>query len=344
MQQHRLEIERRALAIRAVIRRKYYPDLPDAPNDHFDGKRFFNPESSPRRRGDLLRWLRNRQNVPWQTVTDFQQPAPPAERSQCPVVTWINHATVLIQIADWNVLTDPVFSNRVSPSSTIGPRRHHPPGVDFDHLPPIDVVLISHAHYDHLDRTSIRRLISRHDPLIVAGLGLARWLKKCGSQRVVTIDWWQNVAADLPGLAISGVPARHWSKRSLFDRNRSLWLGYWLHSAKYGPIYFAGDTGYGAHFRQIRDRLGKPALALLPIGAYEPRWFMAPQHMNPDDAVRAHLDLGAHRSIGIHFATFKLTDEGRLDPVTALAQARERHALAEDAFQAPAFGQSFSMD
>lgn len=316
-------------------------DLPDRASDHFDGERFFNPQPSTRH-GNLLQWLVRRQSTPWTPAEPAPLPPAPPARSDTLRVTWINHATVLIQVAGQNILTDPVYSDRVSPFSSLGPRRHHAPGVAFDDLPTIDMVLISHAHYDHLDRATVARLIARDNPLFVAGLGLKQWFERLGTRRVTTIDWWQT--ADTPeAVTITGVPARHWSRRGVFDRNRSLWLGYWLAHPDHGSVYFAGDTGYGAHFREIRDRLGAPTVALLPIGAYEPRWLMAPQHMNPTDAVAAHRDLGAERSIGIHFGTFKLTDEGRLDPVAALAAARLDQGVEAHDFIAPSCGHGYDI-
>lgn len=328
-----------------MFRPRAATDLPAQPNDHFDGKRFFNPQRSARR-GNVLQWLLGgqRQNVPWdRAIAAPLFPAePPPAHSNALRVTWINHSTLLIQVGGENILTDPVYSDRVSPWQSIGPRRHHAPGVAFDALPPIDTVLISHAHYDHLDRPTIDRLIARDNPLFIAGLGLKPWFMQRGTQRITTLDWWQT--AERPGsssLSITAVPARHWARRGLFDRNRTLWVGFWLAHPQYGALFFAGDSGYGPHFRAIRDRLGTPDIALLPIGAYEPRWFMQPQHMNPADAVTAHQDLGARQSIGIHFNTFKLTDEGRQEPVTALAAARRDQGIEDSAFHAPSPGQHF---
>ncbi|GAB3682330.1 MBL fold metallo-hydrolase [Salinisphaera aquimarina] len=312
-------------------------------SDHFDGHRFHNAEPIEHGFGDLLRWMRTRENHPWQRVSGFAPPPPPPARVNDGLrITWINHATVLIQVAGVNILTDPVFSERVSPLPGFGPRRYHPPGVAFDNLPPVDVVLISHAHYDHLDRASIKRLASRFDPLFVTGLGLADWFAGTGARHVVTADWWQQVA--LPGqLSLTVTPARHWTRRGLGDRNRTLWASYWIDTPA-GGVYFAGDTGAGPHFGAIRARLGSPRVALLPIGAYEPRWFMAQQHMNPADAVQAHRQLGAAHSVGIHFATFKLSDEARFAPVDDLAQALSQAGLTRHDFWAPAFGAGYSFD
>lgn len=305
--------------------------------DHFDGRVFHNAERIEHGFSDLLRWMRTRDNHPWQRVAGFTPPPAPPERVTDMRITWINHSTVLIQVDGLNVLTDPIWSDRAGPLSALGPHRYHPPGIRFDDLPPIDAILISHAHYDHLDLATVRRLAAAHDPLFVAGLGLAPLLKSAGTTRVATLDWWHTRTL-APGIELHATPAQHWANRSPFDRNRTLWVGYYLNSRR-GGIYFAGDTGMAPHFEAIRDRLGAPRIALLPIGAYEPRWFMAQQHMNPADAVTAHQRLGAAQSIGIHFGTFKLSDEGQTAPIDALVAARERAGLAASAFKAPAFGE-----
>lgn len=307
--------------------------------DHFDGRVFHNAEPVKHGFGDLIRWLRTRDNHPWQRITDFiPSPAPP-KRVADARVTWINHSTVLLQVDELNLLTDPIWAARASPLSSLGPHRYHPPGTRFANLPPIDAVLISHAHYDHLDLPTVRRLAAAHDPLFIAPLGLAPLLHGAGARRVETMDWWQTLTLS-PEVELHATPAQHGANRSPFDRNRTLWCGYYLKTS-HGGIYFAGDTGMAPHFETIRDRLGPPRMALLPIGAYEPRWFMRQQHMNPDDAVAAHQILGAAQSIGIHFATFKLSDEGQHAPVEALARACEQAGLAPRAFRAPAFGESF---
>lgn len=312
-------------------------------SDHFDGSRFHNDEPIDHGFDDLWRWMTTRDNQPWTAVEQFNAPTPPPARvAQGLLVTWINHSTVLIQADGVNILTDPVFSERVSPVQWFGPRRYHPPGVAFEDLPTIDVVLISHAHYDHLDRPSVMRLARRFNPLFIAGLGLERWLQDAGAQRVATGDWWDTIA--LPGnLQLTVTPARHWSRRGIFDRNRTLWTSYWVDTAA-GGVYFAGDTGLAPHFRHIHERLGSPRVSLLPIGAYEPRWFMRQQHMNPADAVEAHRQLGSRQSIGIHFATFKLSDEARFAPVDDLASARENAGLEGEDFWAPAFGEGYRFE
>jgi L-ascorbate metabolism protein UlaG (beta-lactamase superfamily) len=222
------------------------------------------------------------------------------------LVTLVNHSTVLLQQAGSTILTDPIWSERCSPVSGIGPRRHRAPGVEFDRLPPIDTVVLSHNHYDHLDLPTLRRLSARGGSTFVAPLGVACFLVSHGIGPVRELDWGDSL--NVPGTAIHSVPAFHFSGRGLFDRNRTLWCGYMIESPL-GMIYFAADTGFGAHFGWIRERFGPSRIALLPIGAFEPRWFMSPIHMNPEDAVKAHRILGAVTSIAIHHGTFRLSDE-----------------------------------
>ena len=213
---------------------------------------------------------------------------------------------MLLQQPGCNILTDPIWSARCGPAWFIGPRRHREPGVEFRHLPPLHAVLISHNHYDHLDLPTLRRLAARGGATFVVPLGVAPFLKSHGIGPARELDWGDSL--DLPGATVHSVPAFHFSARGLFDRNRTLWCGYLIESA-FGKVYFAADTGFGPHFAWIRDRFGPPRLALLPIGAYEPRWFMSPIHMNPDEAAEAHRIIGAATSIAIHHGTFQLADE-----------------------------------
>jgi L-ascorbate metabolism protein UlaG (beta-lactamase superfamily) len=221
-----------------------------------------------------------------------------------------------------NLLTDPVWSDRVSPVNWIGPRRHRAPGLRFEDLPPIDPILLSHNHYDHLDLPTLRRLAGVHHPRVLVPLGVGAFLRANGIGRVAELDWWQR-AEDTGALRIAAVPARHFSGRGLRDRDATLWCGYAIEGAA-GPVYFAGDTGWGPHFDEIRRRLGSVRLALLPVGAFQPRWFMGPVHLSPEDAVAAHLALGASTSVGIHYGTFRIADDGFDEPRVELERALAR--------------------
>ncbi len=289
--------------------------------------------------GRVLRWLATRKAPHWPDVEAPPGPPPPYEVSGPALqATVVNHATVLLQMDGINVLTDPIWSARCSPVSFAGPRRHRPPGLRFEDLPPIHLVLLSHNHYDHLDLPTLRRLAAVHAPAVVTGLGNAPLLERAGLSVVHELDWWDSVP--VPGradLTVTATPAQHFSGRSPLDRDRSLWCGLALHGSS-GAAFFAGDSGYGEHFRAIRERLGAPRLALLPIGAYEPDWFMRPVHMTPRDAVRAHLDLAAGTSIGIHYGTFPLSDESPDAPPAELARARAEANLPERAFFTPPHG------
>jgi L-ascorbate metabolism protein UlaG (beta-lactamase superfamily) len=211
-----------------------------------------------------------------------------------------------------------MYSQCAGPLGVLGPRRVRQPGVRFDDLPPISTVLLSHNHYDHCDLPTLRRIAKRFDPIVVTPLGNARLVRSAGIRRVEELDWWE--AATSSPLPITSTPARHFSARTPFDRNRALWGGFVLRAGRV-RVLFAGDTAYTPLFHDIRERLGPIDLALLPIGAYEPRWFMQAVHMNPAEALQAHLDLGATESIGMHFGTFQLTTEGIDEPVRALADA-----------------------
>jgi L-ascorbate metabolism protein UlaG (beta-lactamase superfamily) len=309
--------------------------MPYPVSDHFDGERFWNLDRSKTiKKGfrDVLKWkLSPRPLGAWPTRIEnkFIPELPRSLDAGQVAVTGINHATDLIQFQGLNLLTDPVFSERVSPVSWIGPRRVRPPGVAFDALPRIDVVLISHNHYDHMDLPTLVRLYRRDRPRFIVPLGNARILS--GIAGVVELDWWQDLSVD--DATITLVPVQHWSGRSLFDRRRALWGGFHIRRGA-ATAFFAGDTGYGDHFAMIRERLGSPGLSILPIGAYEPRWFMKDQHINPDEAVRAHLDLGSRVSVGMHFGTFRLTDEGIDDPVVALEESRRSRSVPDDSFLA----------
>ena len=215
------------------------------------------------------------------------------------------------------VLTDPVFSARCSPVQWAGPRRARPPGLALAALPPVDLVVVSHNHYDHMDLPSLRALAARGTRHAITSAGNEHMLRRAGFTQVDALDWWESAPAG--PLRVTATPARHFSRRGLFDANRSLWAGFAMQGPD-GHVLFAGDSGAGPHWRDIHVRLGAPDLALLPIGAYEPRWLMAPVHMNPAEAAQAHRDLQARCSIGMHFGTFQLTDEAIDAPPRALAE------------------------
>jgi L-ascorbate metabolism protein UlaG (beta-lactamase superfamily) len=249
-------------------------------------------------------------------------------------ITFIGHASFLIRLPGAVVLTDPVFSERCSPVSWAGPKRVRPPGIALADLPRPDVVLLSHNHYDHMDFPSLRAVQARYAPRFITTLGNARTLAKLGIV-ATELDWWQDTTAG--ALSITATPARHFSARTPFDRNRTLWSGFMIDGGA-GTVLFAGDSGAGPHWADIRRQLGAPDVALLPIGAYEPRWFMAPVHMNPAEAVEAHVALGARRSVGMHFGTFQLTDETIDAPLHALNVAVG--AIGADTFRTMDFGET----
>jgi L-ascorbate metabolism protein UlaG (beta-lactamase superfamily) len=309
------------------------PGYDGPPSEHFDGHRFFNPGSGAGGRsfGDFLRWQRTRQRVRWpEWVANRATPALPRElHSDQIALTFINHITFLVQFRGLNILTDPVYSQRVSPFRSAGPKRVRDPGLAFKDLPPVHLVLISHNHYDHLDIETLLRLQDVHSPRFVTSLGNRAFLREFGIDAVDELDWWTHV--EIAGAKVTLTPAQHWSSRRPRNRNRTLWGGFIVQSREQ-QVYFAGDTGYGGHFRDVRERFGSVDIALLPIGAYEPRWFMRDQHMNPEDAVQAHLDLQPQVSVGTHFGCFQLTDEGIDDPPRDLATARDKHGVRANDF------------
>ena len=306
-------------------------------SDHFDGTRFFNPVGmGPPPLSAVPKMLRE-PAVPWPAHIDQPVVKPPALDDALAVVTFIGHSTFLIQTAAGNILTDPMYSERAGPLNRMGPRRVRQPAVAFDDLPPIAIVLLSHNHYDHCDRRTLRRLGERFDPLVVTPLGNGPLVRGSGVRRVEELDWWEDArGAQFP---IALTPAQHFSARTPFDRNRALWGGFVLRPSAM-RIYFAGDSADAPFFPDLARRLGPIDLALLPIGAYEPRWFMRAVHMNPEEAVQAHLDVGARLSVGMHFGTFQLTKEGIDEPLRALEAARHARGVAPGAFRTLRFGES----
>jgi len=313
------------LAAAAALNARFAaPRYEGPPSEHFDGRAFRNRVPiGDRGLLDVLRWRLARDVDAWD---DYDPPATvpavPDERvhGEALRVTFVGHASVLIQTAGLNVLTDPIWSERASPVSWAGPARHAPPGIRFEDLPPIDAVLVSHNHYDHLDVDTLERLAAEHGPAIWVPLGNAALLGEHDVGGGRDLDWWDRVElAD--GVWLSCVPARHFSGRALTDRGAALWAGFVLETPG-GVVYFAGDTGDGPHFEQTRARFGAPRLALLPIGAYLPPWFMSPVHVDPREAAEVHLRLGARTSLAIHFGCFELGDDGPTQPAEELAAAR----------------------
>jgi N-acyl-phosphatidylethanolamine-hydrolysing phospholipase D len=309
-------------------------------------------EFAPRGLGELIswKWAALRQGLPPPPREPVPVVAPDlaflsanakAGGAMDPSVTWIGHATALLQLGGLNVLTDPIFSERASPVSFAGPRRAQPPGLALAQLPRIDLVVISHNHYDHCDLPSLRALAAQPGgpPLILVPLGLKRWLTEEGITAVEEMDWWER--RRLGALEVVMTPVQHWSGRTLNDRMQTLWGG-WALLAPEQRVFFAGDTGYSRDFADIGQRLGGGGfdLALIPIGAYEPRWFMTDQHVNPPEALRMHRDLRARRSLGIHWGTFELTDEPLDEPPAALARARREAGINDDDFFVLAIGQT----
>ena len=278
--------------------------------------------------------------TPWPRRIDEPARLPPVLEDAAAAITFIGHATFLIQTQAGNLLTDPNYSWRAGPLNLFGPRRVRRPAIDFDTLPPISTVLLSHNHYDHCDLRTLRMVAKRFDPIVVTPVGNARLLRSAGLRRVEELDWWQS--ATRSALPITLAPAHHFSARTPFDRNRALWGGFTLVAGHF-RIFFAGDTAYAGFFHDIRRRLGPIDLALLPIGAYEPRWFMQSVHMNPDEAVQAHLDLDASASIGMHFGTFQMTIEGIDEPVRALAEGCRSRNVPFSRFRTLGFGESIHL-
>jgi N-acyl-phosphatidylethanolamine-hydrolysing phospholipase D len=232
---------------------------------------------------------------------------------------WIGHSTFLIKKNGVTILTDPIFSERASPFKNIGPKRLIPPAIALDVIPQIDVVTISHNHYDHLDINSLKKIAKKHpNAIFLVPAGDEKLLKRKKINNVYSFSWWESF--DFLGFKFTFTPVQHWSKRSLFDRNKSLWGGWFIKHKDYS-LYHAGDTGYSNDFLDTKLKLGSPKYAFIPIGAYDPEWFMSESHVNPEDAVQIMLDLEAEKGFGMHWATFTLTDEDTIAPKVRLDNA-----------------------
>jgi len=281
-------------------------------SDHYDGKSFFNPgEGSAKNISllNLIKWKVFDRGESWPTYIENKvKPTLPRSVQEGEVfITLINHATELIQLADLNLLTDPIFSNRASPFSWIGPKRVRAPALTISELPKIDIILLSHNHYDHMDIASLKAIEAKDKPLFIVPLGNAALLKKKEIASVIELDWWDEYPLG-EKKRILMTPAKHWSGRGLFDRRRSLWASYLIFGDDL-TIFFAGDSGYADHFKEIQNRCGTIHVALLPIGACQPRWFMQESHMDPSEAMQAFLDLKSDLGLGMHYDTFPLANE-----------------------------------
>lgn len=312
-------------------------------SDHFDGERFFDPDGvSPKRIIDVLRWQFSRKPTPWpeQAPSPFADTPPPRVDGDRVRLSFVGHVTWLIPTAGLNILVDPVWSQRVSPVNFAGPQRRNDPGIAFDALPPIDVVLVSHGHYDHLDLATLSRLAATFSPRVVTPLGNDLTMTSSDPKiRAEAFDWHDRVALN-ERVAVTLVPTRHWNARGLFDRNKALWASFVLHTPA-GNVYIVCDSGYGEgrHFRRVAEAHAPLKLAILPIGAYEPRWFMRDQHMNPEDAVKAFADCGAAQALAHHHGSFQLTDEAIDAPRQALQAALIQAGIPPERFAAPYPGQ-----
>ncbi len=336
---------------------------PSKPHHRPDGFQNSYTEFTPKTLAEVLRWRWDaaRQGLPKPPQVPTPQVAPDltflrtnavAGAAMQPAVTWIGHATVLAQLGGLTLLTDPVFSQRASPSSFVGPKRHQPAGVALADLPHIDLVLVSHNHYDHLDGASVDALNRQAGgpPLFVVPLGLKPWLAARGIRHAIELDWWSShrISTAAGEVEVMLVPAQHWSARGLNDRMTTLWGGFALFASSC-HLFYAGDTAYSRDFNDMRERFadrqsaaqgGGFDIALLPIGAYEPRWFMATQHVNVQEAMKIHGDLGAKRSLGVHWGTFSLTDEPLDEPPRVLLQERQARGMAAEEFFTIAIGET----
>lgn len=307
------------------MRNRYYTG---PVTDHFNGKQFFHADlpSTDKSLIDLLRWRLFGKRSPWPQSVPARSGIKPDYRVDGLRITAIGHASMLIQVAGINILVDPVWSERTSPFRRLGPRRCNPPAVAFDDLPPVHAVLVTHNHYDHMDTATIAALWQTHKPTVISPLGNdAVICKDAPDVHVHTGDWWQSFTLS-DKVRTTLVPTYHWSARNLGDRRLALWAGFVLDTPA-GRIYSAGDTAYqdGKIFAKIREGLGSPLVAILPIGAYEPRWFMSTQHTDPAEAVQIAIDIDAQHLLGVHWATFQLTDEPYEEPAQLLdAVMRER--------------------
>ncbi len=302
-------------------------------SDHFDGKRFMNP-GGVKAKGfkDLWKWMRTRERGKWEEKMDIQPGPPPESRvtREGVAVTFVNHSTFLIQFQGLNILTDPIWSKRASPFPFAGPRRMRPPGIRFEDLPSIDIILLTHNHYDHLDIKVMKKLWDKFHPAIYCTLGVSPFLRKHGIERATEMDWWDESKFNAD-LKILCTPAQHFSGRGMYDRDRTLWSGFAMLTGN-GNIYYTGDTGYGDFFNEIRAKIAPVRLSFIPIGAYKPAWFMGPIHTGPAEAIRIHQEMESQLSIAMHFGTFPLADDSENDPQNELQRLIQEGALTHGSF------------
>lgn len=321
------------------------PGFSGEKSDHFDGKKFMNPHG-PKPLGftDVLKWMISRDGGKWPTEEEPTETKHPlASENETIRVTYVNHSTFLIQVDSLNILTDPVWAKRASPFSWAGPKRMKAPGIKFEDLPRIHGVVISHNHYDHLDINTMRLIFGGHHPKFFVPLGVKAYLDGESITNVTELDWWNETKLS-DSITIQAVPAQHSSGRGLLDKDETLWCGWVLKTSK-GNIYFAGDTGYNDKtFVEIGERSGPMALSLIPIGAYLPRWFMAPVHTDPDEAVKVHLETKSAKSVAMHFGTFPLADEGPGASKRDFEAALKKYQVSEDKFVILKEGETMIID
>lgn len=308
-------------------------------SDHFDGKRFFNPSDSSPHEKSVFAYFKSKFFYEKEHGKPVWSRAETAITTAIPkaiidnnsiVATYVGHSTFLLQLEGANILTDPVWSKRASPVSFAGPKRVKNPGIKFEDLPKIDLVLISHSHYDHMDLPTIKLLKNHSNPKFLVGLGNCHYLNQVKSLNLdcQEMDWGDKFNFN-EKLVINFLPAKHWSKRAFFGSNVTLWGAFAIES-RVGPVYFAGDTGYGEHFKEAAENFGNFTLALLPIGAYKPKDFMSKNHIGPTQAVQAHLELMAKKSIAMHYETFQMASDNFSDPRSDLEIAKKEHDLKDD--------------
>lgn len=316
----------------------------DPSKTHHTATGFDNPETETRAPDDLQRWRKERK--------EQGLPKPPKQGYELFIAHWwqkpdfsgtedrlwfLGHACLLLRVNGRYILTDPALSERASPLSFYGPKRKTPVAASIEDLPVIDFVLISHSHYDHLDKPTVRKLLRRcPNTTFIVPLGLKKWMQARGANQVHELDWWQHIT--LSGIDFHAVPARHWSMRTPWDRNKSLWCGWVVQHAALN-FYFSGDSGYSQQFTEIGQRLGPFSISALPIGAYAPRWFMASHHMDPQQAVEVFKETRSQRAIPIHWGVFELADESLDEPLEELQSALEVGGLNAQDFSALKIGQ-----